>query len=425
MTAGAAGRAPGGTFAPPSDTGEALGLAAVAPHPHRRLRADPLRRPVRAGQPSPDAPWSTCPPSPATSSIRPVRGGDLCVQACADDAQVAFHAIHNLTRLALGSATLRYLQIGFGRDGFTPGPAGRRHATCSGSRTGPTTSVPTDDAADAHRFVWVDGGPTSPGCIGGSYLVARRIRIHLEAWDRSTLGDQEQTIGRFKDSGAPLGAHDENDAVDLNAVDSAGAADDPRRCPHPGGGAVDQRRGRHPAPRLQLRRRHRSRRPASSTPDSSSSASRRTRADQFVPIQLGSRRPGRPGRVPRAHRQRHLRLPSGHRRRRTDLWATDGLSLCTLTLPRHPRTPPRVRPPAITRHRTPTMPPAKRGHCLEKSRRRPTLPGGYPPSTIGAGGLNCRVRNGNGCLSAAMATGNCALSGARGRHPQGRRPSPA
>ena len=28
-----------------------------------------------------------------------------------------------------------------------------------------------------------------------------------------------------------------------------------------------------------------------------------------------------------------------------------------------------------------------------------------PPSTIGAGGLNCRVRNGNGCVPAAMATG--------------------
>src|ERR1700733_9352 len=55
------------------------------------------------------------------------------------------------------------------------------------------------------------------------------------------------------------------------------------------------------------------------------------------------------------------------------------------------------------------MPPPKRGHRLEKSRRRPTLPGGYPPSTIGAGGLNCRVRNGYGCLSAAMATGNRAL----------------
>ena len=37
-------------------------------------------------------------------------------------------------------------------------------------------------------------------------------------------------------------------------------------------------------------------------------------------------------------------------------------------------------------------------------RRRPTLPGGLPPSTIGAGGLNFRVRNGNGCGPTAMAT---------------------
>ena len=33
-------------------------------------------------------------------------------------------------------------------------------------------------------------------------------------------------------------------------------------------------------------------------------------------------------------------------------------------------------------------------------------PRGFPPSTIGAGGLNFRVRDGNGCDSAAMATGN-------------------
>jgi hypothetical protein len=39
-------------------------------------------------------------------------------------------------------------------------------------------------------------------------------------------------------------------------------------------------------------------------------------------------------------------------------------------------------------------------------RRRPTLPGGFPPSTIGAGGLNFRVRDGNGCDSTAMVTEN-------------------
>ena len=50
--------------------------------------------------------------------------------------------------------------------------------------------------------------------------------------------------------------------------------------------------------------------------------------------------------------------------------------------------------------------PPRRGRSSREIRRRPTLPGGLPPSTIGAGGLNCRVRDGNGCDPAAMATGN-------------------
>ena len=49
---------------------------------------------------------------------------------------------------------------------------------------------------------------------------------------------------------------------------------------------------------------------------------------------------------------------------------------------------------------------ARRGSCeKEKSRQRPTLPPGPPGSTIGAGGLNGRVRNGNGCGPSAMITG--------------------
>jgi hypothetical protein len=46
-------------------------------------------------------------------------------------------------------------------------------------------------------------------------------------------------------------------------------------------------------------------------------------------------------------------------------------------------------------------------------RRRPTLPGGLPPSTIGAGGLNFRVRNGNGCDPSAVATETCCLRARR------------
>ncbi len=40
-----------------------------------------------------------------------------------------------------------------------------------------------------------------------------------------------------------------------------------------------------------------------------------------------------------------------------------------------------------------------------KSRQRPTLPPGDPSSTIGAGGLNCSVRNGKRCCPSAIVTG--------------------
>src|SRR5262249_30601481 len=75
------------------------------------------------------------------------------------------------------------------------------------------------------RSVWVSGSGSgaaasegSPGWMGdGTYLVARRIRIHIEGWDRNSLGGQEATSGRRRQRGAPLGRVHEHDAIDLKA----------------------------------------------------------------------------------------------------------------------------------------------------------------------------------------------------------------
>ena len=40
-------------------------------------------------------------------------GGDLSIQACADDPQVAFHAVRQLARLAYGTAKMRWAQTGY------------------------------------------------------------------------------------------------------------------------------------------------------------------------------------------------------------------------------------------------------------------------------------------------------------------------
>ena len=60
-------------------------------------------------------------------------------------------------------------------------------------------------------------------------------------------------------------------------------------------------------------------------------------------------------------------------------------------------------------YRTRESPQPKPGALIVRNRRRPTLPGRLHPSTIGAGGLNFRVRNGNGCDSAAITTETSAL----------------
>ena len=143
-------------------------------------------------------------------------GGDLSVQACADDPQVAFHAVRQLVRFAYGIAKVRWAQTGFIP---TVGP-NQTPRNLMGFKDG-TSNPPTDDPAAVETFVWV-GGEGPEWMRGGSYVVLRRIRIALEHWDRMPLEFQEQTFGRHKDSGAPLGLEDEFDPLDLSKADQDG-----------------------------------------------------------------------------------------------------------------------------------------------------------------------------------------------------------
>jgi deferrochelatase/peroxidase EfeB len=143
-------------------------------------------------------------------------GGDLSVQACADEPQVAFHAIRQLARLAYGATQIRWTQSGFIAN-FGPG---RTPRNLMGFKDG-TSNPATDDPKVMEQFVWA--GNEAPAWMrGGSFMVVRRIRMALEHWDRMALAFQEQTVGRHKYSGAPMGAKNEFDPVDLNAVDQDG-----------------------------------------------------------------------------------------------------------------------------------------------------------------------------------------------------------
>jgi deferrochelatase/peroxidase EfeB len=140
-------------------------------------------------------------------------GGAVCIQACANDAQVAFHAVRQLARLAYGAAELKWVQSGFSTANKTKDTP----RNLMGFKDGTMNPV-ADAAAEA---VWA--GAEGPAWMrGGSYMVARRIRIALEHWDRMQVAFQEQTIGRHKASGAPLGGKTEFENADFNATDTDG-----------------------------------------------------------------------------------------------------------------------------------------------------------------------------------------------------------
>jgi deferrochelatase/peroxidase EfeB len=150
-------------------------------------------------------------------------GGDISVQACADDPQVAFHAVRELGRLSYGATQFRWAQSGFlpqARNDETPrNLMGFKDGTNNPPRAG--MDVSPDRPKSFDEIVWVgDEGPD--WMRGGSYLVARRIRISLEHWDRSEVDFQEQVIGRHKYSGAPIGKTNERDSLDLDRVDADG-----------------------------------------------------------------------------------------------------------------------------------------------------------------------------------------------------------
>ncbi|MDF4251625.1 iron uptake transporter deferrochelatase/peroxidase subunit [Streptomyces sp. WMMB303] len=139
--------------------------------------------------------------------------GDLWVQIGADDALVAFHALRALQREAADTARVRWHMSGFNRSpGATEQPRTMRNLM--GQVDGTNNPRPEEKDFDERIFVPSSGAPS--WMAGGSYVVQRRIRMLLDAWDTHSLGDQEQVIGRRKSDGAPLSGGHERTEPDLD-----------------------------------------------------------------------------------------------------------------------------------------------------------------------------------------------------------------
>lgn len=238
MTAGLpaaeSGTTGGSYHAPPEDTGEAADLPAAGLTitfgfgPSLFTAADGTDRfGLASRQP---ALLTDLPHFPADALIDAKCGGDLVVQACADDPQVAVHAIRNLARIGFGTVSVRWSQLGYGRTSSTS-TSQSTPRNLFGFKDG-TANLKAESPALLEKHVWVDAqdDPGATWLAGGSYLVARRINMTIETWDRQALSEQETVIGRTKDSGAPLSGGEEftdpdfarvgRDGVPLIAVDS-------------------------------------------------------------------------------------------------------------------------------------------------------------------------------------------------------------
>ncbi len=134
-------------------------------------------------------------------------GGDLCIQACSDDPLVAFHAVRNLARLGMGVVEHNWMELGFGRTSTTT-TSQETPRNLMGFKDG-TRNIKAEQTDLMDRYVWIGDESDQPWLRGGSYLVARRIRMFLENWDRDYLADQQNVFGRVKENGAPLSGGNE------------------------------------------------------------------------------------------------------------------------------------------------------------------------------------------------------------------------
>jgi deferrochelatase/peroxidase EfeB len=132
--------------------------------------------------------------------------GDAILLLSAHRPDTVAHALRELLRATRDAFALRWWIDG--HQGADRGPSARSsRRNLFGFRDG-TANPDVNDDALMRQVVWTPEG--------GTYMAVRIIRMHLEFWDRVGLLEQEQMIGRRRDSGAPLGGRGEYDDARLD-----------------------------------------------------------------------------------------------------------------------------------------------------------------------------------------------------------------
>lgn len=142
---------------------------------------------------------------------------DLLLQVGSDDAMTLAHAVRMLTKDLSTLTRVRWIQPGF-RTAAPAVPGSTATRNLMGQVDGTVNPEPGTPAFAP--VVWIEEGPD--WLVGGTVLVLRRIRMHLDEWEALDRPVQESVMGRRIDTGAPLGAAAETDPVPFDAVDDVG-----------------------------------------------------------------------------------------------------------------------------------------------------------------------------------------------------------
>jgi deferrochelatase/peroxidase EfeB len=210
LTAGGTPADPAGKYAPPTDSGT---LGETVP-------ADGLTITVGVGSTLFDGPFGIADRRPA--KLKPMEpfpndnldpsqtGGDLLLQICGGSPDTVIHALRQIAKLTRGGMQLNWRYDGFASPARPTGVP-RNHFAFKDGIANPDIS----DPAVSSRLLWVQSGGQEPAwAAGGTYHVVRVIKQFIEFWDRVSITEQQQMIGRFRGNGAPLDGQSETDTPD-------------------------------------------------------------------------------------------------------------------------------------------------------------------------------------------------------------------
>jgi deferrochelatase/peroxidase EfeB len=149
--------------------------------------------------------------------------GDLLLVLQGKEPDVCLHALRRAMRRTRSGLVLHWMLEAFTRPDAKPRVGQTQSRNLLGFKDG-TANPDAADRALMDDLVWTSKRDTAAEpawTAGGTYQAVRVIRMFVEHWDRTSLAEQEDIMGRHKVTGAPLGMRAEAD-IPVYGEDPAG-----------------------------------------------------------------------------------------------------------------------------------------------------------------------------------------------------------